>query len=149
MNLYDLTHGNYHVRRTVSYPEFPQSQIVFDTQVTAAGSEWSTKITISGTYDGPTDIVSVRDYRLGWTTDGKTLLEKGTATLGLSSGGSLRSEWSSSIVPAKADFSKFPRGGEAIDVTFTPFKIDGNKMSYEWEGTARATEKPGVSPAGY
>jgi hypothetical protein len=25
-----------------------------------------------------------------------------------------------------------------IKVTFSPFKIDGNKMSYEWEGTVRA-----------
>jgi hypothetical protein len=139
MNLYDLTRGNYRVRRTVSYPEFPKSQVVFDTEVTAAGAEWSTKIMVSGTYDGPTDIVAVKDYQVAWTTDGKSLFEKGTATLELSSGGSVRSVWSSSIVADKPRFARFPREGETINVTYSPFKIEGNKMSYEWEGTVGAT----------
>jgi hypothetical protein len=136
-----LTQGNYQVHRTVSYPDFPKSQVVFDTQVTAVGAEWSTQITISGSYDGPTDVVAVRDYQVEWTTDGKTLFEKGTAVLVLSSGGSVRSRWSSSIVPDQPRFANFPRGGETINVTFSPFKIDGNKMSYEWEGTVRARDR--------
>jgi hypothetical protein len=143
MNLYDLTNGNYHVRRTLSYPDFPKSEIVFDTEVKAVSdAEWSTKITISGTYDGPTDVVAVKDYQLTWITDGGPLLEKGTATLELSSGRSVRSVWSSSIVTDQERLSRFPRGGETANVTFTPFKIDGNKMSYEWQGEVRATTRP-------
>ncbi len=140
MNLYDLTRGNYHVRRTLSYPEYPTSQVVFDTEVTAvSGKEWSTTIAISGTYDGPTDVVAVKDYQVVWTTDGKTLFEKGSATLERASGGSVRSEWSSSIVPKEVRLDKFPRGGETLNVTFSPLRVDGNKMSYEWRGTVRAT----------
>ncbi len=97
--------------------------------------EWSTKITISGTYDGPTDVVGVKDYRMEWTTDGKTLFEKGSATLELSSGRSIQSVWSSSIVPDTPRFDKFPAGGETVNVTFSPFKIEGNTMSYDWKGT--------------
>jgi hypothetical protein len=140
MNLYDLTRGNYHVRRTLSYPEYPSSQIIFDTEVTArSGKEWATTIAISGTYDGPTDFVAVKDYQAEWTTDGKTLFEKGRATLERASGGSVRSEWSSTIVPKEARFEKFPRGGETLNVTFSPLKVTGNKMSYEWVGAVRAT----------
>jgi hypothetical protein len=140
MNLYDLTHGNYHSRRTLSYPEYPNSQIVFDTEVTAISpKEWSTTIAISGTYDGPTDFVAVKDYQVSWTTDGKTLLEKGRATLERASGDSVRSEWSSSIVPKEPRLEKFPSGGETLNVTFSPLKVAGNKMSYEWQGTVRAT----------
>lgn len=140
INLYDLTRGNYRVQRTLLYPDFPNSRLVFDTEVTAANDkEWSTTIKVSGTYDGPTDVVEVRDYQLSWTTDGRTLVEKGSAILQQASGGSVRSEWSSSIVPRESRFDDFPRGGETVSVTFSPFKIDGNKMSYDWQGTARAS----------
>jgi len=140
LDLWDMTGGgNYTVRRTLTYPEHPNSQIVFETEVTAASeTEWSTRIAISGTYDGPTDVVGTKDYRLEWTTDGKALSEKGSATLELSSGGSVRSVWTSVIVPAKPNFERFASGGEVADVTFSPFKIDGNKMTYDWQGTARA-----------
>jgi hypothetical protein len=137
LNLYDLTKGNYRVLRTISYPEFPESQIVVDVQVAAASdSEWGTNITVNGTYNGPTDIVSTKDYQLIWTTDGEKLLESGTATLELSSGGSVRQVWSSTII-LEEGFNKFPPAGELISVSISPFKIDGNSMSYEWEGTVK------------
>jgi hypothetical protein len=140
VSLYEITDGNYRVHRTISYPEYPNSQVVFDTEVTAVrNSEWSTKISVSGKYDGPTDVVSVEDYRLEWTTDGKTLSEKGSATLVPSSGRSFHSVWMSSIVPEKPHFERFSREGETVNVTFSPFKIDGNKMSYSWHGTVKAT----------
>ena len=142
MNLYDLTGGNYHVTRTVTYPDLPKSQVVFETEVTAvSGKEWSTKISVSGTYDGPTDVTGVKDYVVEWTTDGKTLFEKGSATLQLSSGQSIRSLWSSSIVPKTPYFGKFPATGETLNVSFTPFKIEGKTMSYDWKGTVAKTKQ--------
>jgi hypothetical protein len=142
VTLYELTGGNYRIHRTLSYPEFPDSQIVFDTEVTALrDTEWTTKISVSGKYDGPTDVVSVKDYRLEWSTDGKTLFEKGSATLVTSSGRSFGSVWTSSIVPDKPRFEMFSRGGETVNITFSPFRIDGNKMSYSWQGTVAAAVK--------
>jgi hypothetical protein len=141
MNLYDLTKGNYHILRTISYPDFPESRIVTDAQVKAVTkSEWDTNITINGTYNGPTDIVSTKDYQLIWTTDGKNILESGSATLELSSGGSVRQVWSSTITPEHG-IDKFPPAGELIAVSISPFKIDGNSMSYTWEGTVKARPK--------
>ncbi len=140
MNLYDMTHGNYHMRRTVSYTEFPKSQIVFDTRVKAVSdTEWSTSIVISGTYDGPTNVVAVKEYHVTWTVDSTTIFEKGAATFELSSGDSVRSVWVSSISPDEPRFGKFSSGGETVNVEFSRFNISGSSMSYEWKGTVEAT----------
>ena len=131
-----MTGGNYQVHRVVTYPEFPKSTIVFDTEVRAVKeSEWSTNIRIDGTYDGPTDVVAVRDYQIVWTSDGKKLFEQGSARLILASGGTVESRWTSEIVPAQPNFGKFPREGELVNVSYSEFDIRGDTMSYVWEGT--------------
>jgi len=143
-NLYDLTNGNYRVLRALSYPEYPECLIVLDVQVIAANkSEWVTDICINGTYNAPTDIVSCKDYQIKWIIDGKKLLESGTAILELSSGKSVHQTWSSIITPKERSgkfplaFDKFPSDGELISASISPFQIDGNSMSYEWEGTVK------------
>jgi|GEM_PF-3324266 hypothetical protein len=142
MNLFDLTHGNYTIARTISYPDYPASKVTTNAQVKAnSESEWETNISINGTYNGPTDVTSVRDYQATWTTDGKNIREAGSATLVLKSGGSVRQVWESTITLPQEGLTKFPRAGERIDVTVTPFQIEGNKMSYTWEGTVRPQSK--------
>lgn len=142
MNLYDMTRGNYAVHRTVSYSEFPNSQLVFDTRVRSVSArEWSTSIEVSGTYDGPTDVIGVEDYQIEWTTDSKTLAERGSATLQLAAGGSVHSTWTSTITPDAPRFAKFPRGGESVRVTVSAFKVEGNKMSYDWTGTVEPAKE--------
>lgn len=137
MNLYDLTKGNYRIVRTISYPDFPESKIVTDAQVKAArDSEWDTKISINGTYNGPTDIVSAKDYQLVWTSEGKNILETGSATLESKSGKAVRQVWTSTITPERG-VEKFPQTGETITISISPFEIDGDRMSYRWEGTVK------------
>jgi hypothetical protein len=143
-NLYDLTLGNYNVLRAVIYPEYPESLLVIDVQVTASKNlEWHTHISIHGRYHGPTDVTACKDYQLEWTIEGKQLLESGTSTLELSSGKPLRQSWLSIITPKERSIEfppsscQFPAEGELINASISPFKIDGNKMSYEWEGTVR------------
>ena len=141
MNLYDLTKGNYRIVRKISYPDFPDGQLETNAQVKAVrNSEWDTNITINGTYNGPTDVVSVKDYELTWTNEGKSILESGSATLVLSSGGSVRQVWSSTITPEQG-FEKFPPAGQLITISISPFQIDGNSMSYKWEGTVKTRSK--------
>jgi len=141
VDLYDLTKGNYSVHRTISYPDFSGSQIVTNAQVKAVkDSEWDTNITINGTYNGPTDVVAVKDYQALWTSDGKNILESGSATLELKSGGSVRQVWKSTITPERP-FEKFPQAGELITISISPLQIDGNKMSYKWEGTVKTQRK--------
>ena len=140
MNLYDLTKGNYTVHRTVSYAEHPNSRLVFDARVKRLDkTEWATTIELSGSYDGPTDVVGVDDYVLTWTTDGKTLAETGAATLRLSAGGTAHMTWVSSIIPDNPDFGRFSKGGETVRVKVSAFKIAGNTMSYDWTGTVEPT----------
>jgi hypothetical protein len=134
--LFDLTGGNYIVKRTVLFSEFPASQLTFEADVTAvSGSEWSTKLTVGGTYDGPTDVISVRDYQLMWTSDGKTISENGSVLLVLTSGKTVQTKWTSTITPKDGDLRKFPGAGEQVNVTFSPFRIEGDRMSYQWTGT--------------
>jgi hypothetical protein len=142
MNLFDLTGGHYRVHRTVTYPDFPKSRIVFETNVRAVKErEWSTSIRIDGTYDGPTDVIAVRDYQIVWTTDGKKLFEEGSAKLLLASGGTVQSRWTSEIAPTQPNFGKFPRDGELVRVAYSNFEIRDKTMSYVWEGTVEARKK--------
>lgn len=139
-NLYDLTNGNYRVFRAVSYPDYPESVILFDAEVEADESEWATRIYLNGTYGGPTDVVAARDYEIRWTIDDRKLLESGTVELELASGGRLAQSWSSIIAPVMdsderpAVFDQFPSEGEVGNVSISPFEVDGTAMSYEWEG---------------
>lgn len=138
MNLYDLTHGNYTITRTITYPDHPDSKIVTRAQVKATKeTEWDTNISIDGTYTGPTDVTSVRDYQANWTSDGQNILEKGSATLVLKSGGAVRQVWESTITLPTEGVSKFPKEGEQININVSSFQVEGNKLSYSWDGTVR------------
>ena len=137
LNLYDLTEGNYRISRTITYPDFPESKIVTDGKVKAhRKSEWNTTININGTYNGPTDVISVKEYKLEWTTDGKNILESGSATLELKSGKYIQQIWES-IITTDKNLDDFPKSGESATISFSPFEIDGEKMSYKWEGTVK------------
>jgi hypothetical protein len=110
--------------------------LTFEADVTAVSStEWSTKLTVLGTYDGPKDVVSIQDYQPVWTSDGKAISETGSVSLVLTSGKTVQTKWTSTIIPKNGDLSKFPAAGEQINVTFSPFKIEGDRMSYQWNGT--------------
>ena len=141
MNLTDLSQGNYTISRTITYPDFPKSKIETNAQVKATReSEWDTNITINGIYDGPSDVASIRDYQVTWTSDGNGIRETGSAILVLKSGGTLRQVWESTITPDRG-ISRFPKTGERINVSVSPLQIDGNRMSYSWEGTVRAQSR--------
>jgi hypothetical protein len=127
----------------VSYPDHPDSLLLFDVEVEGNGSEWATTIYVSGAYDGPTDVIASKDYRSRWTVDDRKLLESGSVELELSSGEHLRQRWSSIITPVTgadkppAVFERFPSEGELVDVSISPFDVDTSAMRYEWEGTVR------------
>lgn len=132
-----MTGGNYHIVRTTSYPDFPSSKIVTDAVVKATtASEWDTKISINGRYDGPKNVISVQDYQLVWRSDGKSIIESGGATLVLSSGKPVRQVWSSTITPDRG-VDKFPASGELLTLSITPFQVSGNGMSYTWTGSVK------------
>ena len=139
--------GNYRVFRAISYPDNPESLVLFDALVTArSDSEWTTEIAIHGKYTGPTDISTSDEYRLTWASDGAKLLESGSALLGCASGERIRQIWSSIITPTQdspeslARLSALPAGGQVITATISPFRIDGHRMDYEWQGTVARQE---------
>ena len=120
-------------------PDFPGCEVEFSTSVTAPSeNEWSTEIAVSGSYDGPTDFVASRGYRLWWTLDKGRLLERGMALLERSSGEFVASEWASTITVDSRMVERFPRLGENARIDISPFKIKDNAMSYDWHGTVAA-----------
>lgn len=142
-----MTSGNYRISRAVSYPDYPGSVLIFDAQVTATtDTEWDTEIGVQGTYTGPTDIAASDEYQLTWYADFPRLLESGSAILRCTSGERVRQTWSSIITPtgsskeALSPLRDFPARGQIISVTISPFRVDGNRMEYEWEGTVAQQE---------
>jgi hypothetical protein len=139
LNLFDLTHGNYQVRRILTLPDFPGTEVRFDVRVTAVEpGDWTTELEIDGRYDGPTDFVAAHGYRLAWTHEGDRLLERGSAVLERASGEFVVSEWSSTINADLRMLAKFPKRGEVVRVDISPFHVDGDEMSYEWQGRVEA-----------
>jgi hypothetical protein len=141
LNLFDVTRGNYRVARAISYPTLPNSRVVLDVKVKAlSASEWVTEIHVAGTYDGPNDIVANEDYELAWRADETRLLEQGRVTLLRASGQSLEQAWTSIITPEgrpdrlSATFRKFPKDGELVTASVSPFKLKKGAMSYTWDG---------------
>lgn len=144
MNLFDITRGNYRVSRSLRYPQFPKSHVMLDVRVRASSStKWVTEIYIKGDYNGPNDIVANKDYEIEWAADNGRLLETGSVTLMLASGRSIRQEWSSIITPenkpkaVSAVFKKFPRNGQIVTASVSPFTFSKNGMSYTWEGMVK------------
>jgi hypothetical protein len=140
------------VLRSIAYPDYPKSQIILDVRVRAvSGSEWVTEIYVKGTYDGPNNIIANKDYEIQWSADAGRLLESGSVTLLLSSGESIRQFWSSIITPENrpdqiaAVFKKFPKTGQIVTASVSPFKINKNAMSYTWNGVVKARPKPDKS----
>jgi hypothetical protein len=136
------------VLRAVSYPDFPDSLLALDVEVTATdNAAWETSIVLHGTYGGPTDVVATHDYQLTWLVDGSRVLESGLNTLESSSGERIRQRWTSIITPGGSSqersraIENFPASGEAITATISPFTVDGNRMSYDWEGTVTKQAK--------
>jgi hypothetical protein len=135
LNLFDLTRGNYQVRRVLTMPDFPDTEVRFSVRVAAAEpGDWTTELEIDGRYDGPTDFVAARGYRLAWTHEDGRLLERGSAVLERATGEFVVSEWSSTINADQRMLAKFPKRGEVARVDFSPFAVEGNQMSYEWRG---------------
>lgn len=100
----------------------------------SSAEEWSTELTLAGTYDGPTDFVASRGYRLWWTINRGRLLERGMALLERSQGGLVACEWTSTITVDAKMAAQFPRSGQVARISITPFEVDGAAMKYEWHG---------------
>ncbi len=138
--------------RTLTWPAFPDSRIMLDVKVKAlSASAWTTEIYVMGAYDGPNDIAANRDYRIEWRADGGRLLEKGSVTLVRASGDRLDQAWSSIITPENrpdrvaAMFRKFPKAGERVSASISPFQVKDKGMSYTWEGVV---SRNGAGPSG-
>ncbi len=149
LNLFDLTRGDYQVRRVLTMPDHPGTEVRFSVRVSAAEpGDWTTELEIDGRYDGPTDFVASHGYRLAWTHEGDRLLERGSAVLERASGEFVVSEWASTIDVDLRMLAKFPKRGELARVAISRFDVTDREMSYEWTGQVEAQRAfPKAMPA--
>jgi len=141
-NLFGLTGGNFHIERSLTFPEFPDSLIEMsgDSKSFCDGVEWDGEFDDGGTYGGPTEVVGIDGYTLVWTTDGRLLLEDGSADLIMADGKVIASEWTSTYEVTEGELGDMPDGGQTGTATFTNFEVDGDTHSYTWEGEFVATK---------
>jgi hypothetical protein len=90
LNLFGLSGGNYGISRTFSWPTLSGSTLTATGAASTVGSNLSFIANLSGTYNGPTDIVGVTGYTVHWTQGAAgTVDEQATATLLRSNGAAL------------------------------------------------------------
>ncbi len=134
-NLFPLINGEYITSRTVKYPtlgienflEFKSNVFVKDGVISTTSS------TVSGTYNGPLDVIGVVDYNQVWKqgTDGKSVEIDITANLKRVSG---------ELIPVKITTrysgfdSKRMLNEQKSKHIYGNEKWDGRIMSFDWVG---------------
>ncbi|MCA9272602.1 MAG: hypothetical protein KDA31_06105 [Phycisphaerales bacterium] len=132
-NLYVLGGGNYSTSRTFQWIGLPGSILQIDSTVTnsGGGADWISNSVISGTYNGPTDIVGIRDYSITWlpsSTPGE-FFEAGTMVLERATGDTLILQFASIFSGLANDLSEPQFGTGAFNTSF-----DGTTLLLEWDG---------------
>lgn len=132
-NLFALAGGNYATTRTFSWIGLPGSIIQIDSTVVNPGSEgdWVSNSVISGTYNGPTDLVGILDYSVTWlpsSTPGE-FFEAGTVVLERATGDTLIMQFASIFTGLTNSLSEPQFGVGTFDTSF-----DGTTLILGWDG---------------
>ncbi len=132
-NLFALGQGNYATTRTFQWIGLPGSVIQVNSTVSnsGGGADWVSNSVISGTYNGPTDIVGVRDYSVTWLPSSSPgeFFEAGTVVLERATGDTLIMQFAS-IFSGLANSLQEPQFG--IGTFDTDF--DGTTLTLGWDG---------------
>ncbi len=132
-NLFALAGGNYATSRTFQWIGLPGSVVQIDSTVvnSGGGADWVSQSVISGTYNGPTDIVGIQDYSITWlpsSTPGE-FFEAGTVVLERATGDTLIMQFAS-IFSGLSNSLQEPQFGTGVfDTSF-----DGTTLLLEWDG---------------
>ncbi len=132
-NLNALAGGNYSTARTFQWIGLPGSVIQVNSTVSNAGggADWVSNSVISGSYNGPTDIVGIRDYSITWLPSSSPgeFFEAGTVVLERATGDTLIMQFAS-IFSGLANSLQEPQFGVG---TFNT-SFDGTTLTLGWDG---------------
>lgn len=132
-NLFALGEGNYATTRTFSWLGLPGSNIQINSTVSNAGpgEDWVSNSVITGTYNGPTDLIGILDYSVTWlpsSTPGE-FFEAGTVVLERASGGTLIMQFASIFSDLANSLTEPQFGVGTFDTEF-----DGTTLTLGWDG---------------
>ncbi len=141
-NLWDLGTGNYAVDRTFQWIGLSDSVVTVNSIVTNDEAVVMSESIISGTYNGPTDIIGIQDYSVTWlpsSTPGE-FFEAGTAVLERSNGDTLIMQFASIFSGLDAGLSQPQIGVGIFDTAF-----DGSTLTLDWDGEFEIVPTPGTA----
>ena len=75
------------MRRTFTWPDYPGSSLTATGSVSTVGNTMTYTMDLTGTYNGPTDLVATSNYRTRWRNSSPgSMIEVGSATVHRSNG---------------------------------------------------------------
>ena len=132
-NLNALAGGNYATQRTFQWIGLPGSIVQINSTVTnsGGGSDWVSNSVISGNYNGPTDIVGIRDYSVTWLPSSSPgeFFEAGTVVLERATGDTLIMQFASIFTGLSNDLQEPQFGIGTFNTTW-----DGTTLELSWDG---------------
>lgn len=142
-NLWDLGNGNYSIDRTFQWIGFPGSTIFSSADVSfdEQNQLMTSNMTLSGNYNGPTDLVAIESYGLLWlpsSTDGE-FFESGTAVVRRANGERLIVQFATRYYGLEENLLETQFGIGSLDARF-----DGQNLTIGWEGQFEVTPAPGT-----
>jgi len=132
-NLFELAGGNYATQRTFQWVGLPGSIVTINSTVVngGAGQDWVSSSVINGTYNGPTDIVGIRDYSITWLPSSSPgeFFEAGTVVLERATGDTLIMQFASLFTGLANDLQEPQFGVGTFNTSF-----DGTTLTLGWDG---------------
>ena len=139
LNLFDLSDGNYIASRSVSWPSLPGDAIQVLTEESTSGNVMTYTAEVTGTYNGPTDIVGVSDYSFLMTQLEATTIEfVSIASLLRANGESFYVEMDTIYSGLSRQMPTQQRG----ELRFANLSFSNNVLSFDWQGDVECVPEP-------
>lgn len=130
-NLWALGGGNYQTSRVFQWIGVPNSTMQIDSTVTESGGALTSSSTISGSYNGPTDIVGIQNYSISWLPSSAPgeFFEAGTVVLERATGDTLIMQFATVFSGLQNDLQQPQFGIGTFETTW-----DGTTLTLGWDG---------------
>lgn len=130
-NLFGLSGGNYDMTRSFQWVGLAGSSVLVQSSVVNEEGSWNSTSTVTGSYNGPTDIVGIQSYSVTWMPSSAAgeFFEAGTAVLERATGETLILQFASVFSGLVFDLEQTQFGEATFDTTF-----DGTTLTYGWDG---------------
>ena len=140
LNLQKLTGGNYTLTRHITWPSVPGSAIDVVGSVSTTGNQMAITGTVSGSYNGPTDVVDMTNWTQNWTRSGN-----GTAIDYTASAVAHRADGGTFLVQYSGIYGAggpLLPGPEVLSVNLMSFSSTATTEDFTWSNTVSMVPEP-------